>query len=116
MTWSIGMPILAFFYMTLNRIYERNPLSFDLVPSNRSMDGNLTLDNPISLTLLSNACWLLFIWSTTPLSSLIVTICESCVASSSTMLVSSSRLKVLGPDVVAGVFGGILLAVLPCRN
>src|SRR6266568_8584722 len=104
------MPILAFFYMTLNRIYKRNPLNFNLVLSNHSMDGNLTLDNPISLTLLSNAYWLLFIWSTTPLSSLIVTICESCVTLLLTILVLSLHLKVLSPDIVAGVFGGILLA------
>ena len=54
MTWSIGIPILAFFCMTLNRIYERNPLSFNLVPSNHSIDDNFTLDSPILLILLSN--------------------------------------------------------------
>ena len=52
---NIGIPILAFSCITLNRIYKRNPLSFNLVPLNRSMDSNLTLDNPISLILLSNA-------------------------------------------------------------
>src|SRR6266550_4411827 len=103
------MPILAFSCMTLNCICKRNPLSFNLVPLNYLMDGNLTLDNPISLTLLSNACWLLFIWSTTPFNSLIVTICKSCIVLLSTILVLLSRFEVLGLDIVAGVFGGILL-------
>src|SRR6266568_4927741 len=103
MTWSIGIPILAFSCMTLNCICERNPLSFNLVLSNCSIDSNLTLDNPILLTLLSNACWLLFIYSMTPYSSLIVTICESCVALLLTILILSSRLEVLGPDVITGV-------------
>src|SRR6266550_8477011 len=98
------MPILAFFCMTLNRIYKRNPLSFNLVPLNRSMDGNLTLDNSILLTLLSNACWLLFIWSMTPFSSLIMTIYEFYVMSLLTILISLLCLEVLGPDVVTGVF------------
>jgi len=49
------VPILAFFYITLNYIYKRNLLSFNLVPLNYLMDSNLTLDNPISLILLSNA-------------------------------------------------------------
>src|SRR6266702_3043039 len=102
--------------MTLNYIYERNPLSFDLVLSNRLMDGNLTLDNPISLTLLSNACWLLFIWSTTPLNSLIMTVYKSYVTSLSTIFISLLCLKVLSLDIITSVFGGILLAILLCYN
>src|SRR6266568_3357537 len=63
--------------MTLNLIYKRNPLSFDLIPSKHLTDGNLTLVIPISLTLLSNACMLLFMWSTISLNSFIVTIYKS---------------------------------------
>src|SRR6266700_7868289 len=95
--------------MILNHIYKRNPLSFNLVPSNRLMDGNLIFDNPIPLILLSNANWLLFIWSTISFKTFVMTNCESCVVSLLTILVSSSRLKVLGPDIMTSVFGGILL-------
>ena len=52
----------------------------------------------------------------TPLNSLIVTICESCITLLLIILVSLSRFKVLGPDIMAGVFSGILLAILLCRN
>ena len=45
----------------LKLIYKRNPLSFNLVPLKHSMDSNLTLVIPISLTLLSNTYILLFI-------------------------------------------------------
>src|SRR6266704_6982290 len=95
--------------MTLNHIYKRNLLSFDLVPSNHLINGNLTFDNPIPLILLSNTNWLLFIYSTISFKTFVMTNCESYVISLLTILVSSSRLKVLRPDIMTSVLGGILL-------
>src|SRR6266702_3573082 len=99
MTWSIGVLILSFSCMTLNRICKGNPLSFNLVPLNHSMDGNLTFDSPIPLILLSSANWLLFIWSMIFFKTFVVTNYESYVVLSLTILVSSLCLEVLGPDV-----------------
>src|SRR6266705_2680057 len=93
--------------MILNLIYERNPLSFNLVPLKRSIDSNLTLVIPISLTLLSNAYVLLFIWSTISLNSFIVTTCKSSDFSLSTILVSLSY-EVVAFDIIAtGALGGM---------
>src|SRR6266702_7255859 len=98
--------------MTLNFIYKRNPLSFDLVPSKRLIDNNFTLVIPILLTLLSNACVLLFIWSTISLNCFIVTTCESSILLSSTILVFLSC-KVVAFDVIAtGVLKGMALTFL----
>src|SRR6266705_2863168 len=107
MTWSIGVPILAFSCMTLNCIYKRNPLSFDLVPSNRSIDNNLTLAIPISLTLFSNACVLLFIYLTISLNSFIVTIYKSNDFKLSIILVSSPYDVVAFNVVITGALRGI---------
>ena len=84
-------------------------MSFDLVPSEHSMDGNLTLVIPISLTLLFNACVLLFIWSTTSLNSFIVTIYKSYdFVKPSAILVSLSCDVVAFDIIAAGVLGGIV--------
>src|SRR6266568_7854035 len=77
-----------FFYVILNLIYKRDPLSFDLVLSKHSIDNNLTLAIPISLTLLSNTYILLFIYSTISLNSFIVTTYKSNDLKLSTILVS----------------------------
>src|SRR6266571_1762030 len=108
MTWSISITIFIFFYVILNLICERNPLSFNLIPLNHSIDGNLTLVIPISLTLLSNAYVLLFIYSTISFNSLIMTTCEFSDPKLSTILMSSS-LDVVAFNVVAtGTLGGIV--------
>jgi len=98
--------------MILNFICERNPLSFNLVLLNHSMDSNLTLAIPISLTLLSNACVLLFICLTISLNSLIVTTYESGDPKLFTILVSSSLDIVAFDVIVTGTLGGIIST--PC--
>src|SRR6266571_4700476 len=94
------MPILRLFCMILNFICKRNFLSFDLVPLKRSINSNLILIIPISLTLLSNTYVLLFIWSTISFKSFIVTTYESNNFSLFIMLVFSSY-KVVALNVVA---------------
>ena len=37
------------FYITLKRIYTKNPLSFNFLPKNRLTDGNLTFTTPMLL-------------------------------------------------------------------
>ena len=98
--------------MILNFIYKRNLLSFDLVLSKHSIDGNLTLVIPILLTLLSNTCVLLFIWSTISLNYFIITTCKSFMLSSSTILVSLSHEIVTFNIIAIGALGGIASILL----
>jgi hypothetical protein len=93
------MPILRLFYMTLNFIYKRNPLSFNLVLSKRLINNNLTLVIPISLTLLFNTCKLSFIYSTIYLNYPIITIYKLIILSSFTILISSY--KVITLNIIA---------------
>src|SRR6266702_8049182 len=95
--------------MILNLICKRNPLSFDLVPSKHLINGNLTLVIPISLTLLSNACVLLFIWLIISFNCFIVTICKSSDFLLFTILVFLSRDIVVFNVIVIGALGGIAL-------
>src|SRR6266700_6301779 len=94
------MLIFKMFCMILNFICEKNPLNFDLVPSKRSMDGNLTLVIPISLTLLFNACVLLFMWSTISLNCFIVTTYKSFIFLFFIILMSLSH-EVVAFDIIA---------------
>src|SRR6266568_6281366 len=102
------MPILAFSCVTLNLIYKRNPLSFNLVPSNHSIDNNLTLAIPISLTLLSNTYILLFIYLTISFNFFIITICKSNDFKLSTILMSSPYNIVAFNIVATGILKGIV--------
>ena len=45
----MGVTNLTSSYSTLNRIYARNPLSFNFFPKNHLTDGNLTFTAPIPL-------------------------------------------------------------------
>ena len=100
-----------FSYMILNLIYKRNPLSFNLVPSNCLIDNNLTLVIPISLTLLSNAYVLLFIYLTISLNSLIVTTYKSNDPELSTILMSSFPDMVAFNIIAINALGGIVLTL-----
>ena len=71
------------------------------------MDNNLTLDNPILLTLLSNAYVLLFMCLTISLSFFIVTIYKSSDSKLSTILVSSSYDVVVFDIIATGALGDI---------
>src|SRR6266702_2145670 len=94
--------------MILNLIYERNPLSFNLIPSKHLIDSNLTLVISISLTLLSNAYVLLFMWSTISFKSFIVITYKFGDSSFFTILVSLSREVVAFNIIAIGTLGGIV--------
>src|SRR6266702_1080480 len=98
----------------LNLIYERNFLSFNLVPLKRSMDNNLTLAIPISLTLLSSAYILLFIYLTISFNSFIVTTYESNDPKLSIILISPSYDIVAFNIITTSTLKGI--ALIPCHT
>src|SRR6266550_3477852 len=102
--------------MILNLIYKRNPLSFNLIPLNHSIDNNLTLVIPISLTLLFNAYVLLFIYSTISLNSFIVTTYKSSNPKLSTILMSLSCDIVVFNIIVIGTLKGMVLILLSYYN
>src|SRR6266702_1661069 len=95
--------------MILNLICKRNPLSFNLVLSKHSIDSNLTLAIPISLTLLSNTCVLLFIYLIISLNSFIMTIYKSSDFELSTILISSPHDVVAFNIITTGALEGIVL-------
>ena len=89
-------------------------MSFDLVLSKRSIDSNLTLAIPISLTLLFNAYILLFMCLIISFNSFIVIIYKSSDFELSTILVSSPH-NIIAFDIVAtGALKGIVLT--PCHT
>ena len=72
------------------------------------MDNNLTLAIPISLTLLSNAYILLFIYLTISFNFFIITICKSNDFKLSTILMSSPYNIVAFNIVATGILKGIV--------
>ena len=95
-------------YIILKCIYIRNPLSFNLSPTNCLIDSSLILVIPILLTFSLSNLLLSVIWLTISCNCPTVTIYNSISAILVSPLGLDSKVVTAVNGVVTGTFGGIL--------